>query len=71
MLCGNLEILEILEQKISNFYQRESALVFSSGYLACMSAIAGFARQGDLILMDKLTHASLKAGSKHSGAKVI
>jgi len=71
MLCGNLEILETLEQRIANFYRRESALVFSSGYLACMSAIAGVARKGDILLMDKLTHASLKAGGKLSGAKMV
>ena len=71
MLCGNLEILEQLEQSIAKFYRREAALVFSSGYLACMSAIAGFARKGDLLLMDRLTHASLKAGAKLSNAKVV
>jgi 8-amino-7-oxononanoate synthase len=71
MLCGNLEILETLEQRIAKFYRRESALVFSSGYLACMSAIAGVARKGDLLLMDKLTHASLKAGAKLSSAKIV
>jgi len=32
-----------------------------------MSVIAGIARKGDLILMDKLDHASLKAGAKVSG----
>ncbi len=71
MLCGNLEILEQLEEKIAKFYRRESALVFSSGYLACMSTIAGVARKGDLLLMDKLSHASLKAGAKLSGANTV
>lgn len=71
MLCGNLEILENLEKRISAFFKKESALVFSSGYLACMSAIAGYVRKGDLLLMDKLCHASLKAGAKLSGANPI
>lgn len=71
MLCGNLEILEILETKIAAFFKRESALVFSSGYLACMSAVAGYVRKGDMLLMDKLTHASLKAGAKVSGATPV
>jgi 7-keto-8-aminopelargonate synthetase-like enzyme len=69
MLCGNLEILEELEIRIAKFFNREHALVFSSGYLACMSVIAGIARKGDLILMDKLDHASLKAGAKLSGVQ--
>jgi len=71
MLCGNLEILEELEVVISNFFKRDSALVFSSGYLACMSAIAGLVRKNDFLLMDKLCHASLKAGAKLSGAQPV
>lgn len=70
MLCGNLEILEDLEEKISKFFSKEHALVFSSGYLACMSTIAGIARKGDLLLMDKLCHASLRAGARLSGAQI-
>jgi len=71
MLCGNLEILEQLESRIAKFFCRESALVFSSGYLSCMSVIAGIARKGDILLMDKLSHASLKAGAKLSSAKIV
>ena len=71
MLCGNLEILEQLEKKIASFFKRDAALAFSSGYLACMSAIAGIARKGDLLLMDRLCHASLVAGSKLSQAKTV
>lgn len=70
MLCGNLEILETLEERIAHFFKREAALVFSSGYLACLSVIAGIARKDDLVLMDKLSHASLKAGAKLSSAKI-
>lgn len=69
MLCGNLEILEELENKIAKFYKKESALVFNSGFLACMSAICGIARKNDLVLMDKLNHASLRYGCKCSSAK--
>jgi 7-keto-8-aminopelargonate synthetase-like enzyme len=71
MLCGNLEILENLEKRLSGFFKKEASLVFSSGYLACMSCVAGIARKGDLLLMDKLCHASLKAGAKLSSAHVV
>jgi 7-keto-8-aminopelargonate synthetase-like enzyme len=71
MLCGNLEILESLEKRLARFLNKEKALVFSSGYLACMSCVAGIARKGDMLLMDKLCHASLKAGAKLSGANII
>jgi len=68
MLCGNLVILEDLEKDLARFFNREAALVFSSGYLACMSAIAGIASKNDFIIMDKLCHASLKAGVRLSAA---
>lgn len=71
MLCGNLQILEDLEVKISSFFQKEHALVVSSGFLACMSVIAGIARKGDLLLMDKLNHASLRTGAKICSAKTV
>jgi 7-keto-8-aminopelargonate synthetase-like enzyme len=71
MLCGNLEILESLEKRLARFLNKESSLVFSSGYLACMSCVAGVARKGDMLLMDKLCHASLKAGAKLSGANIV
>ena len=66
MLCGNLCILEDLEKDIAKFFDREGALVFSSGYLACMSAIAGYVQKGDFLIMDKLCHNSLKAGVRLS-----
>jgi 7-keto-8-aminopelargonate synthetase-like enzyme len=71
MLCGNLEILESLEKRLAKFLNKESSLVFSSGYLACMSCVAGVARKGDMLLMDKLCHASLKSGAKLSGANIV
>ncbi len=71
MLCGNLEILEELEVQIAQFLQKESALVFSAGFLACMSAICGIARKDDLLLMDKLCHNSLRTGAKLSGSTIV
>lgn len=71
MLCGNLQICEDLEKRISKFFGKDSALVFSSGYLACMSTVAGIAKKGDLLLMDKFSHASLRAGSRLSSAKTV
>jgi 8-amino-7-oxononanoate synthase len=59
MLCGNLDIHEEFEKKLAKFLGKEHALVFSSGYLACMSVITGLARKGDVILMDKMCHNSL------------
>lgn len=59
MLCGSLSIYEKFEKLLAEFFKKEHALSFSSGYLACVSVITGLARKGDILLMDKLCHNSL------------
>ena len=71
MLTGNLEIHEIFEKNLAKFLGKEDALVFSSGYLACVSCIQGLATKKDLIVMDKLCHNSLTTGATLSRAKVV
>jgi 7-keto-8-aminopelargonate synthetase-like enzyme len=43
--------------------------VYSAGYLACASAVTGFAERKDLILADKNLHSSLWSGIQLSGAR--
>ena len=57
-----------LEEKLAAFLGKEACHVFSAGYLACASAITGFADRKDLILADKNLHSSLLSGIKLSGA---
>lgn len=58
-----------LEEKLAAFLGKEACHVFSAGYLACASAITGFAERKDLILADKNLHSSLWSGIKLSGAR--
>jgi 8-amino-7-oxononanoate synthase len=58
-----------LEEKLAAFLGKEACHVFSAGYLACASAITGFAGRKDLILADKNLHSSLWSGIKLSGAR--
>ena len=58
-----------LEEKLANFLGKESCHVFSAGYLACASAVTGFAERKDLILADKNLHSSLWSGIQLSGAR--
>ena len=58
-----------LEEKLANFVGKESCHVFSAGYLACASAVTGFAERKDLILADKNLHSSLWSGIQLSGAR--
>jgi glycine C-acetyltransferase/8-amino-7-oxononanoate synthase len=59
-----------LEEAISGWKKTERALVFSSGYAAAVGTISALVGKGDVILMDKLCHASLIDGAKLSGALV-
>ena len=50
---------EKLEDELAQFTGRERALLFSTGYMANLAAVAAFAGRGDLVALDRLSHASL------------
>jgi len=71
LLSGHRELHRQLECAIASLKQTESALVFSSGYLANLGAIAAIVGKRDLIFSDQYNHSSLKNGAILSGATVI
>ncbi|MBD2346239.1 8-amino-7-oxononanoate synthase [Anabaena subtropica] len=71
LLSGHRELHGELERAIASLKQTEDALVFSSGYLANIGAIAALVGKRDLILSDQYNHSSLKNGAILSGATVI
>jgi 8-amino-7-oxononanoate synthase len=60
---------EELEEKLAAFIGKEACHVYSAGYLACASAVTGFADRKDIILADKNLHSSLWSGIQLSGAR--
>jgi 8-amino-7-oxononanoate synthase len=70
LVSGNMTLHEVLEQKLAAFKEAEAALVFNSGYTANIGLIPCLARQGDVILADRLNHASLIDGCRLSKAVV-
>ncbi len=60
--------VEELESELAEFYGREAALVFATGYVANMSAIAGYLGRRDFAVVDKEIHNSLLTGVKLAGA---
>ena len=58
-----------LEEEIAAFTGRERALLFSTGYMANLAAICALADRGEVVLLDRLNHASLIDGALLSGAR--
>lgn len=71
LVGGHRDLHRQLEQSIANLKQTEDALVFSSGYLANLGAIASIVGKRDLILSDKYNHSSLKNGATLSQAQTL
>ncbi len=59
LLSGNVSLYERLESHLSRLKSTEGALVFSSGYLANLGALGALVEPGQIVLCDRLNHASL------------
>jgi 8-amino-7-oxononanoate synthase len=70
LVTGTLEIHEELESALCQFTGTPSALVFSTGYQANLSALAALADAGTLVISDAHAHASLIDGCRLSRAAV-
>lgn len=68
LVCGTLSPHVRLEEKLAEFKRTEAALVFSSGYAAALGTLGALCRKDDVIILDKLAHASLIDGARLSGA---
>lgn len=58
-----------VESALSRFHGKQSAILFSNGYMANLGAISSLAQSGDLIFSDQLNHASIIDGCRLSRAK--
>src|SRR5438067_12765562 len=57
-----------LETALAKWKETEAALCFGSGYAAALGTIPALVAKNDVVLLDKLCHASLIDGAKLSGA---
>jgi len=70
LVCGTTEAHQALEDRLAEFKRTESAIVTATGWQANRVAIGALAGEGDLILCDKLDHASILDAARGSGAAV-
>jgi glycine C-acetyltransferase len=68
MLAGTLRIHAELEETIARFKNTEKAVTFSSGYITNVTAVTTMVTREDVVLSDKLNHASIVDGCMLSGA---
>lgn len=68
LLEGHSSSFERLETQIAQDYNKEACIWMNSGYHANIGILSSLPQKGDLILSDKLNHASMVDGLKLSDA---
>lgn len=68
LVSGNTTIHLELERKIAEFKGTEAALLFPTGYMANVGALCALVGKEDVVIGDKLNHASIIDGCRLSGA---
>ena len=71
LVTGFREEHRLLEQELAAFLQRERVLLCSSGYLANLAMVTSLTGRGDVIIQDKLCHASLIDAARLSEARLL
>lgn len=65
-LNGTLDIHVDLENKLARFMRKEAALVFSTGFQVNLGVISALIGKDDVVIIDKMDHASIIDGCRLS-----
>lgn len=60
-----------LEKELAEYFGRQGAIVFSTGYIANLAILSTMVGPGEVILLDADCHASIYDGCRLGGAEVI
>jgi 8-amino-7-oxononanoate synthase len=69
-LNGTLDIHVDLEEKLARFMRKDAALVFSTGFQTNLGVISALSGKDDILLVDKLNHASIIDGCRLSFSEI-
>ena len=70
LVSGNDSLFRILEEKLAKHKSQERSLIFPTGYMTNLGVISSIIGKNDLVLSDRLNHASLIEACKLSNAKL-
>src|SRR5436190_6090816 len=70
LVCGSLAPHHELEETLAAFKGTDAALTFSTGYATALGTICALVGKDDIIILDKLVHASIVDAAKLSEAKL-
>jgi len=70
-LNGTLDIHEDLERRLAKFIRKERALLFSTGFQVNLGTISTLVGKDDLILCDRMNHASIIDGTRLAFGRTI
>ena len=68
LMTGNSAEYDIVEEELEKLFPERAALVLGCGFMANSGLMPALAEKGDLILADKLVHASIIEGLQHTNA---
>lgn len=71
LISGEHAAHRALERTLAGWVGHEAALLFSSGYAANCGLLSALAMRGDVIVSDRLNHASIIDGCRLSDADVV
>jgi 8-amino-7-oxononanoate synthase len=69
-LNGTLDIHVKLEEKLAGFIRKEAALIFSTGFQVNLGVISALVGKDDVVIIDKMDHASIIDGCRLSFGEV-